>query len=156
MSEIDVHPRRVEVPTAWDAVTEAIIASAIEAHSILGPGLAEKLYEAAMCHELSTRGLSFSQQRVVRVSYKGLLLPEQRLDLVVENLVVVELKAVDKVVPAFLAQLLSYMKAGEFPLGLLLNFHSPRIVDDLHRRINPVAVRARLSQPIPQSQRIGH
>ena len=124
------------VPPEWNIVTESIIGAAMEVHSALGPGLAEKLYEEAMGHELLLRHLRIDRQRQIRLQYKTMLLSPPQLDLVVNDLVVVELKAVERVHDAHLAQLVGYLKAGGFPLGLLINFHAPRIKDGLYRRIN--------------------
>jgi GxxExxY protein len=136
-----------EVPRAWNEVTERIIGAAIEVHSHLGPGLMERQYEAALRHELGEAGLRFESQRTISLAYKTIVLPEQRLDLVVENLVVVELKSVEAVHEVHLAQLLSYLRAADLPLGLLLNFNTSTLVQGLHRRINPAAVRRMLSDP---------
>lgn len=135
----------VQVPDAWNRLTESIIGAAMEVHSILGPGLAEKIYEEAMCHELSLRSISFQRQRTIRLEYKSLPLPEQRLDLLVQELVVVELKAIERVPEAHLATLVGYLYAADMPLGLLINFHALRLKDGIHRKINPSAVRARLT-----------
>jgi GxxExxY protein len=134
----------VRVPDSWNQLTESIIGAAMEVHSMLGPGLAEKIYEEAMCHELTLRGIPFERQRTIRLEYKSLPLPEQRLDLLVQDLVVVELKAIERVPEAHLATLVGYLYAAEAPLGLLINFHAARLKDGIHRKINPSAVRARL------------
>jgi GxxExxY protein len=138
-----------EVPREWNTVTERIIGAAIEVHSHLGPGLLERQYEVALRHEIEAAGLRFETQRVVTIQYKGVTLPEQRLDLVVEGLVVIELKSVEAVHEVHLAQLLSYLRAADLPLGLLLNFNVPILVQGLHRRINPAAVRRMLSERSP-------
>ena len=132
------------VPDAWNDVTRRIIGCAMEVHSHLGPGLAEKLYEDALVYELRVAGLDFQQQHPVRVRYKEALLPEQRLDLLVEDLVVVELKATDGIADVHLAQLLSYMRSADVPLGLLINFNVEALKHGIRRRIFADAVRARL------------
>ncbi len=132
---------RVEVPDAWNRVTEQIITAAIEVHSILGPGLLESLYEAAMEYELKRAGLVIARQRPLRMKYKGIEIGDLKLDLVVNDLVVVELKAIEKVHPVHLAQLLSYLRSADTPLGLIINFNHTRLVDGLHRRINPDSTR---------------
>ncbi len=134
----------VDIPDAWNRLTESVISAAMEVHSLLGPGLAEKLYEEALCHELTLRGLSYERQLTVRLKYKGIVLPEQRLDLVVEQLVIVELKAIERVPEVHLATLVGYLTATNLPLGLLINFHAARLKDGLSRRINPKAIRSRL------------
>ena len=100
-------------------VTEKILGSAIEIHKVLGPGLLESVYEGALCYELTQSGLEFEQQKVLPVLYKGQNLGQFRVDLVVEGKIVVELKSVDRHDPIFSAQILSYMKLGSFPVGLL-------------------------------------
>jgi GxxExxY protein len=141
---MDVKPSsggRVEVPEAWNRVTEQIISAAIEVHSILGPGLLESLYEAAMEYELKRAGLVVARQRPLRMKYKEIVLGDMKLDLIVDDLVVVELKAIEKIHPVHLAQLLSYLRSADMPLGLLINFNHTRLVDGLHRRINPDSTR---------------
>jgi GxxExxY protein len=132
---------RVEVPGAWNQVTERIITAAIEVHSILGPGLLESLYENALEYELKKCGLIVAKQRPLRMKYKEIEIGDMKLDLIVEDLVVVELKAIEKVHPVHLAQLLSYLRSADLPLGLLINFNHTRLVDGLHRRINPDSTR---------------
>ena len=137
---------RAEVPDAWNRVTESIISAAIEVHSLLGPGLSEKLCEEAMDFELRQRSMSFTRQVAIRVAYKTILLPEQRLDLLVESLVIVELKAVDRVPDAHLAALVGYLHAADMPLGLLINFHAAHLKQGIYRRINSRAILSR-AQP---------
>lgn len=137
---------RTEPPPEWSAVTERIIGCALEVRRALGTGLLERLYEEAFAFELSEAGLRVDRQRVVRVAYKSILLPDQRLDLVVNDLVIVEVKATDRTPDAHLAQLTSYLHAANLPLGLLINFHSPRLTDGVFRRVNGDAV-ARLAFP---------
>lgn len=149
--EMKPSARRVEVPEEWNRVTERIIAAAIEVHSILGPGLLEGLYEGAMECELKLAGLHVERQRPLRLQYKGTEIGEMRLDLLVENLVVVELKAIEQIHPVHLAQLLSYMRSADIPLGLAINFNHTRLVDGLHRRINPDSTRL---HSIASSQRL--
>jgi GxxExxY protein len=105
-------------------ISERILGSAIEVHRHLGPGLLEAVYEEALCIELSGNGLGFERQKALPVYYKKQLIGKQRLDLVVENRVVVELKAVKELEPLFQAQLLGYLKLGGYPLGLLINFNT--------------------------------
>lgn len=110
-------------PTAEvDAIARAVVDAAVEVHRLLGPGYAETVYEAALCHELGLRGLAYERQALVRVRYKDIPVGEGRLDLVVENLVIVELKAVPTLAPVHIAQVISYLKATRRSLGLLLNF----------------------------------
>lgn len=129
-----------QVPAEWNLITERIIGCAIEVHSHLGPGLLERLYEVAMIHELRESGLDVVAQVPVTLRYKSIDLPEQRLDLVVNDLVIVELKSVEAVHEIHLAQLLSYLRSINRPLGLLINFNVPLLVKGVHRRINGRAI----------------
>ncbi len=108
-----------------------IIGAAIEVHKILGPGLLESNYEKALLHELSLRGLSTKSQQIVRVPYKAILLDcELRYDILVEDLIVLELKATIDIHPIFSATLLSYMKHLQKPKGILINFHVQNLFKD--------------------------
>ena len=119
-----------------EKLTEQIIGAAIEVHRNLGPGLLESAYEECLCHELSLRGLSFKRQQSLPVKYKGVSLDcGYRLDLVVQDRVVLELKCVEKQLPIHEAQLLTYMKLGGFKVGLLLNFNVPVLKDGIVRRV---------------------
>ncbi|MBK6995216.1 MAG: GxxExxY protein [Lewinellaceae bacterium] len=101
-----------------------IIGAAIEVHKILGPGLLEKVYEAALMHELRLRGLKVVRQQAIIVNYKGVDLDcELRYDLLVENLIICELKSTREMHPIFDATLISYMKHLQKPKGILINFH---------------------------------
>jgi GxxExxY protein len=107
-----------------NALSGRIIAGAIEVHKTLGPGLLESAYEEALCHELTLRGLSVERQKPVPVYYKGIQLEcIYRLDMVVNQAVVVELKACASIEPVHKAQLLTYLRVAKLPLGLLLNFN---------------------------------
>jgi len=106
-------------------LSSQIIGAAIEVHKQLGPGLLESAYEECLCHELKLRGLSFERQKPVSIEYKGTKLDcGYRLDVLVENQIVLELKACSKLEPIHTAQLLTYLKLSGFHLGLLLNFNS--------------------------------
>lgn len=144
----DVDESWGDVPAEWNELTSRVIGCAIEVHRHLGQGLLEKLYEAAFVHELRSTGLRLEQQRVERVPYKDIVLPEQVFDVVVENLIVVELKAVAAVADAHLAQLVSYLRVARLPLGLLINFHVPRLADGVYRRINSSAIPQRSPRPL--------
>ena len=109
-------------------LTETIIAAAIEVHRDKGPGLIESIYEWCMLKELGLRGVAWVSQKVIVVEYKGFIREEPlRFDVMVEGCVLVEAKAVDKVLPIHKAQLLSYMKLLDVPLGLLVNFHEMKV-----------------------------
>ena len=105
-----------------DQLTEKIIAAAIEVHKTLGPGLLEVIYEEALCHEFMLVGVSFQRQVEVEVFYKNHAIHGQRLDLVVENEVVIEVKSLRSLPEIATAQLLSYLKSTGLKRGLLLNF----------------------------------
>lgn len=118
-------------------VTKQIIGAAIEVHSVLGPGLLESAYEACLAHELVRRGLRVERQRPVPVVYKGVELDcGYRIDLLVEDAVVVELKAVEAWLPVHEAQVISYLKLSGHHVGLLINFNVVRLRDGLRRLVH--------------------
>jgi GxxExxY protein len=129
--------QHADIPPELNDLTDRVIGCAIEVHRHLGPGLLERVYEAAMLHELDLAGISAAQQVEITVPYKGITLAGQRADLVVADRLVVELKAVEAVSDVHLAQLVSYIRSGGYPLGLLINFHVPVLRKGLYRRINP-------------------
>ncbi len=119
-----------------DSRTSPIIGAAIEVHRHLGPGLLESAYEQCFCHELHLRGLPFKCQVDLPVSYKGLILDcGYKIDLVVCEDVIVELKAVERILPVHEAQLLTYMKLAAKPVGLLINFNVPLLTQGIIRRV---------------------
>ena len=119
-----------------EELTERIIGAAIEVHKSLGPGLLEAAYEECLCHELHLRGLSFERQVTLPVQYKGLKLDcGYRLDIVVENAVILELKSVEKVLPVHEAQLLTYLKLTGKRVGLIINFNVPVLKDGVVRKV---------------------
>lgn len=114
-----------------------IIGAAIEVHRHLGPGLLEGAYELALWHELGCRRLRSIRQLRLPATYKGVELPESyRIDLLVEDLVIVEVKAVEKLAPIYEVQLLTYLRFANKRLGLLLNFHAAVMRDDVRRVVN--------------------
>lgn len=118
-------------------VGELIIGAAMRVHSALGPGLLENAYEACLAYELEKRGLSVKRQVPMPVSYEGVALDVgYRIDLLVSDAVVLELKAVEKVLPLHGAQLLSYLRLGGYKLGYLLNFNVPHMRDGIKRVVN--------------------
>ena len=122
---------------AENRLTERIIGAAIEVHRHLGPGLLESAYEICLCHELSQMGLHFQRQVHLPVTYKGLKLDcGYKMDLVVEDLVVLEIKAIDDLLPIHAAQLLTYLKASGKPIGLLINFNVLVLKRGLRRIVN--------------------
>ena len=116
-----------------DKLTEQIIAAAIEVHRELGPGLLESIYEEAFCHELGLRGIPYERQKDVSVTYKTVKIKGQRIDLLVNGEVIVEIKSVRKLDDVFTAQVLSYLKCTDLKRALLLNFGETRLVDGLKR-----------------------
>lgn len=118
-------------------ITEQIIGAAIEVHRALGPGLLETAYEQFMCRELDLRGIPFRRQCAVPAEYKGLRLDcGYKLDLLVADTVVVEIKAVDGLLPIHEAQLMTYLRLGGWKIGLLINFNERRLTDGIRRRVN--------------------
>ena len=117
-----------------ERIAKAIVDSAYAVHSVLGPGLLEHVYEVCFCHELSKRGLNYQRQVVVPIVYDGIKFDEGlRLDVLVEDLVICELKAVEEMHPVFLAQLLTYLKLTGKRLGFLINFNVPVIKHGIKR-----------------------
>jgi GxxExxY protein len=125
-----------------DQLSREVIAAAIEVHRIMGPGLLESIYEKCFVRELQLRGITAVSEDRVRINYKGLEFEETlKFDVLVEQCLLVELKAVQELHPVHKAQLLSYMRLLDVPLGLLLNFHDERLVDGLVRLMLPGANR---------------
>lgn len=119
-----------------DPVTSAVIGAAIEVHKALGPGLLESAYGACLAAELRERGIEFQQEVPLPVRFKGHTLEVgYRLDFVVEGQVIVELKAVERIMPVHEAQLLTYLKLSSIRTGLLLNFNAPYMRDGIVRRV---------------------
>jgi len=117
-------------------ITGAIIGAAIEVHRALGPGLLESAYEECLCRELSLRQMPFERQRPLPMEYKGLRLDcGYRLDLLVADTVVAEIKAVESLLPIHEAQLLTYMRLAGWKVGLLINFNVPVLKRGIRRRV---------------------
>ncbi len=115
---------KAKLPQETNRISGKIIDSAFEVHSTLGPGLLESIYEACLVYELSKRGLSFSRQKTLPIQHKDVSLDAAlRIDLLVENKIIVELKAVETLLPVHEAQMLTYLKLTKCRLGLLLNFN---------------------------------
>ena len=120
-----------------EALTEQIIGASIEVHRHLGPGLLESAYEECLCHELQLRGLSFRRQVNLPVIYKGVALDcGYKMDLVVEDRVVIELKCVETVLGVHQVQLLTYLKLSGKRVGLLLNFHVSVMTRGIVRKVS--------------------
>ena len=117
-------------------LTYATIGAAIEVHRLLGPGLLESSYKECLCRELSLRRIRFSREYGLPLEYKGVKLDcAYRIDILVCNLVVVEIKAVEALNPVHDAQLLTYLRLGGWKVGLLINFNVAVLKDGIHRRI---------------------
>ncbi len=117
-------------------LTRDIIGAAIEVHKELGPGLLESAYEECLCHELNARGLKFQRQITLPVTYKGTALDcGYRIDLLIEDSVIVELKSVECILPIHGAQLLTYMKLMHKTVGLLINFNVPLLKQGILRKV---------------------
>jgi GxxExxY protein len=121
--------------TEINVLTHKIIGHAIEAHRVLGPGLLETIYEAAMCIEFDDAGVKYERQARLPAYYKGRMLGEYRVDLVVDDLVLVEVKAIERLNPVFEAQLLTYLPLTGKRIGLLINFNSRLLKDGVKRLI---------------------
>jgi GxxExxY protein len=119
-----------------DKVAKQIVDAAYAVHKNLGPGLLENIYEVCFCHELSKHGIKYQRQVAIPLIYDGIKFDEGlRLDVLVEDLVICELKAVDVILPVYRAQLISYLKLTNRRLGFLINFHVPLIKDGIQRLI---------------------
>jgi GxxExxY protein len=117
-------------------LTEAVIGAAIEVHRTLGPGLLESAYELCLCHELKLQKIEFNRQVEVPITYKGVKLDcGYRLDIVVQNAVIVELKSIEKTLAIHEAQLMGYLKLTTIKTGLLINFNVPLLKDGITRRV---------------------
>jgi GxxExxY protein len=123
------------VPPLVESIATQTIGAAIQVHRVLGPGFRERIYHAALCIELQARGLKFEREVPVAVHYRGVAIPGQRIDLVVEGCLIVELKASSRLDIAYDAQLISYLRTTGLRLGLLLNFNAPTLKDGIRRII---------------------
>jgi GxxExxY protein len=122
--------------TGSDQLTERVIGLAIEVHRALGPGLLESAYEECLCFELREHGHSFERQRPLPVIYKSVRLDcGYRMDVVVENRLILELKTIERLLPVHSAQLLTYLRLSGIRTGLILNFHAPVLRDGIKRMV---------------------
>jgi len=118
-------------------IAEAIVDASFKVHTVLGPGLLESVYEAALCHELQQRGFKVTRQQAIPVSYEGVTLDEGfRADLIVEDKIILELKSVEQLAPVHKKQLLTYLKLSGKKLGFLVNFGAGLIKDGIVRIVN--------------------
>jgi GxxExxY protein len=123
---------RIESPLSpeQEDLIYRVIGAAIEVHRQLGPGFVEKIYKLAMCHELGLQGISFECEKEIQIPYKEIHIGGQRLDLLVENQLILELKAVERLTGVHEAQIHSYMKATGLRIGLLINFNVRLLKED--------------------------
>ena len=113
----------------YEALTENVIGAAIEVHRALGPGLLESAYEECLCHELHLRNIPFQRQALLSVRYKNVNLEcGYRIDLIVEDALILELKCIEHILPVHEAQLLTYLRLANKKVGLILNFHVAQLV----------------------------
>ncbi|MBA6153336.1 GxxExxY protein [Gelidibacter maritimus] len=120
-----------------DKLTERIIGAAIEVHKALGPGLLESAYQKCLFYELKSQGFDVKQEIPLPITYKDIVLDHgYRIDLLVENEVVIEIKTVEKFTDVHTAQILTYLKLGQFQKGLLINFHTKLLTSGIKRFIN--------------------
>ena len=131
------------IDAPFNKITREILAAAIEVHRNLGPGLLESIYARCLQFELHARKLRFLTQRTIPIVYKGMSLDTSyRVDLIVEDTVVVETKSVATLLEVHEAQVLTYMKLTDCPAGLLINFNVPRLMDGVRRLVLPGYVRS--------------
>ena len=124
------------LPSEFEELSKVLVDSAFRVHQELGPGLLESVYEACLCVELSDRGIAYEAQRPVDITYRGRRVDAGlRVDLVVERSIILELKAVDKLLPIHQAQLLTYLKLTNLRLGLLINFNVALFKEGVKRMI---------------------
>jgi GxxExxY protein len=131
-----MHPLFVKA----DKLSYEVIGAAIEVHRLKGPGLIESIYEKCVMRELALRSINCVNQKIISIEYKGYTFDEPlRFDLLVEDCLLVELKSVEQILPIHKAQLLSYMKLLNIPIGLLINFHEEKLTNGITRLILPGA-----------------
>ena len=131
------HGLRIPSPLSpeADSVMSQTIGCAIAVHRALGPGFIESIYRKAMCIELESRNLAYEKERSIRVTYRGVEIPGQRVDFIIEGLIVVEIKAVARLDQVHRAQLISYLKTTGLHGGLLINFRVPLLKDGIRRLV---------------------
>lgn len=133
----DQKERTFLIPEETERVAKLIVDAAFTVHKNLGPGLLEKVYEICFCHELNKRGLNFKRQVTIPIVYDNLVFEEAlRLDVLVEDCVICELKAMETVNPVWEAQIISHLKLTGKRIGFLINFDVPRMKDGIRRYVN--------------------
>lgn len=127
-------PSPLPIPPETEKYAAVVVDSALRVHSALGPGLLESVYEACLAHELSKRGIPIQRQVILPVVYDGMTIESGlRIDLIAGDAVVVEVKTVERLLPVFEAQILTYLKMSGLRLGLLINFNVPLIREGIRR-----------------------
>jgi GxxExxY protein len=127
---------REPIPSLAERAATQVVDAALQVHRVLGPGLLESAYEVCMCHELAKRRVAFERQKPWPITYDSIRLESGlRLDLIVEGQLIVELKAVEHLVPLYEAQLLTYLKLTGLRLGLLINFNVPLLKNGIKRLV---------------------
>jgi GxxExxY protein len=132
-------PESSEIPKGGDIMythrelTEEIIGAAIEVHRELGPAYKEAVYQVALAHELTLRGIKFQREKEISVTYKSIVAGTHKLDFLVDDSVVVELKVAETIADAHVSQVISYLAASKKKVGLILNFAAERLVDGVKR-----------------------
>lgn len=125
------------IPIQTEDIAKTIIDAAYKVHTVLGPGLLESVYEACLAHELRLRKLTVENQVSLPVVYEGIKVDSGlRMDLMVENCVIIEIKAVENMIPLYKAQLLTYLKLTNIRIGLLINFNVIHLRDGIQRLVN--------------------
>jgi len=120
----------------WNLISQRILGCCLAVHKVLGPGLLESVYEDCLAWEMSKKGLSYSRQHSIPILYDGRIVGDPlRLDFLVEETVILEVKAVEMLHPVFTAQVLSYLRLADKPIGLLVNFHSTLLRNGIHRLV---------------------
>jgi len=131
--------RKLSEPSAYvDELARNVISAAIEVHRNLGPGFLESVYEESLCVELKSRNIFFERQKKFDIYFKDSLVGEGRIDLLIDNNLIVELKAVEVLAPIHFAQVTSYLKAMKLQLALLINFNVPLLKEGIKRIINSI------------------
>lgn len=134
--EVTQEAPRKSLDAVTESLAETIVDAAIEVHRVLGPGLLESVYQTCLVHTLRKRGLKVQTQVELPIQFEELVLDSGlRLDLLVEDCIILELKSVEALQPVHFSQLLSYLRLSGRRLGFLINFNVPKLVDGLHRRI---------------------
>jgi GxxExxY protein len=129
--------KRVRIPDEVERLAGIVVDAAFTVHQNLGPGLLESAYEACLSHELRLRGVNHQLQLAVPLAYKGIRIEVgYRADIIIEEKLLVELKAVDQLLPVHTAQIVTYLRLKRFPLGILINFNETLIKHGIHRVLN--------------------